>query len=254
MSASANRELRLEKHRRIAELVPNKTFADVGGLWGTLNETVSIAMQHGAREATMVDIQRSDTKWWKAFDDRCRDLGVSGYRSVVGDICNDRIVDQVGPFDITHCAGIIYHVPNPVGMIHNLISITRERFILGSMVVPKRIVNQFGTLELSMGQCLLVPVLSERERNIVAEHFSQMKVNALGVTQPASFMAKNGPFRYAPYWWLYTEETLVGMCRMFDVTVENIWVDWARPGTGTTFRSDQVLSVSVSARINPMGG
>lgn len=31
---------RLEKHRWIAGLVPSRTFADVGGLGGTVNETV----------------------------------------------------------------------------------------------------------------------------------------------------------------------------------------------------------------------
>ena len=216
---------RLEKHRWIAELAPNKTFADIGGLWGTVNETVSIAMRHGAREATMVDIQPLHTKWWKAFHERCEELGISGYRSVVGDICNDRIADEIGCFDITHCSGIIYHLPSPFDMIRNLISMTRERFILSSMIVPDRITNRFGTLESARGQCLSVPTLSEPQREILSEHFSELgiKVGGLNV-QSTPPVAPDGGFRYGPWWWLFTAETLVSMCEMFGVIIEKTWV------------------------------
>ena len=37
MTSTAPGRFRLEKHRWIAELVPNRTFADVGGLGGTVN-------------------------------------------------------------------------------------------------------------------------------------------------------------------------------------------------------------------------
>ena len=218
-------EFRLEKHRWIAELAPNKTFADIGGLWGTVNETVSIAMRHGAREATMVDIQPLHTKWWKAFHERCEELGISGYRSVVGDICNDRIADEIGCFDITHCSGIIYHLPSPFDMIRNLISMTRERFILSSMVVPDRIANRFGTLELARGQCLLVPTLSESQREMLIEHFGKMGINSGGFeVQSNPPVRPDGRFSYFPWWWLCTAETLVSMCEMFGVVIEKTWM------------------------------
>ena len=51
MTSTEPGRFRLEKHRWIAELVPNRTFADIGGLGGTVNETVSLALRHGAREA-----------------------------------------------------------------------------------------------------------------------------------------------------------------------------------------------------------
>lgn len=47
MTSTAPGRFRLEKHRWIAEAVPNRTFADVGGLGGTVNETVSLALRHG---------------------------------------------------------------------------------------------------------------------------------------------------------------------------------------------------------------
>ena len=235
MMGSEKTGLRLEKHRWIAELVPNRTFADIGGLWGTSNETVSIAMRHGAHEATMVDIQPPHSKWWKAFHERCEALGISGYRSVVGDICNDRIADDIGCFDITHCSGIIYHLPSPFHMIRNLISITRERFILTSMVVPDRIENRFGTLELYRGQCLSVPTLSGSRRDILIEHFDQAGIKAGGLNVPSNPpVTPRGRFHYGPWWWLFSAETVVGMCEIFRVDIEKTW--------GSSYGSFSVLA------------
>ena len=215
---------RLEKHRWIAELVSTRSFADIGGLWGTVNETVSIAMRYGAREATMVDIQPAGNRWWTSFHRRCADLGVSGYRSVVGDICDDRFVDELGRFDITHCSGIIYHLPNPLVLIRNLIAITRERFILSSMIVPDRVENRFGSLELARGQCLFVPAVSETQREILAEYFNEQGIAVNGLdARSRSFVGPDCRFRYGPWWWLFTAETLVGMCEVFGVTIEKTW-------------------------------
>ena len=216
---------RLEKHRWIAELVRDKTFADIGGLWGTVNETVSIAMRHGAREATMVDVQEPHTKWWKQFHERCEELGVVGYRSVVGDICEERFAREVGRFDITHCSGVIYHIPHPFVLIRNLIAVTRERFLLSSMVVPDRMESRFGTLEVARGHCLLVPALGESDRRILGEHFSERKISVGGLNAPSGmFVGPELGFHYGPWWWLLTSDTLVGMCELFGVEIEKTWV------------------------------
>ena len=43
---------------------PNRTFADIGGLGGTVNETVSLALRHGARKATMIASARAAAAFW----------------------------------------------------------------------------------------------------------------------------------------------------------------------------------------------
>ena len=40
----------------ISQVAAGKSFADVGGLWGTVNEKVSVAHTHGARALTMIDV------------------------------------------------------------------------------------------------------------------------------------------------------------------------------------------------------
>ena len=213
-----------KKHRWIADLVENRTFADVGGLWNTVNETVSVAMLAGASQATMIDQLPLGGKWWKLFHERCEALGVSGYRSVQGDITNDRIADEIGRFDVTHCSGVLYHMPSPFHMIQNLISITKEWFVLTSMVVPERIENEFGEVRLSEGELLSVPLLSGQHRRIMIEYFRERKMNVGGLTVQSSYFRPNGALAFGPWWWLFTRETLVGMCELFGVVVRKQYV------------------------------
>ena len=166
----------------LGPLTANKTFAEVGGLWGTVNETVSIALQAGAREATMIDIQAPGTFEWTRFHKRCADLGTSGYQCVVGDLGNDRLVDYVGQFDVTYCGGVLYHMPSPLHAIRTLISITRERFMLTSAVVPDVISNRAGKLALRPGECLLVCALGESEQAVVRQYFLDQRIVPQGVS------------------------------------------------------------------------
>ncbi len=209
-------KFRAERKRWLSELVPDKTFADIGGLWGTVNEKVSVAVQGGAREATMVDVCPLSHKNWQAFRERCKELGISKYRGVSADICSDRVAKQLGSFDVTHCAGVLYHAPDPIRAIGNLAAMTREWFILSCMVVPERIENRFGTVELTGGQCLLVPVLSEKQRRILGQHFDERRIKAGGLTgRSEKFVKPNGQPHNGPWWWLFSAETVIAMCEMF---------------------------------------
>ena len=105
----------------------------------------------------MIDRQAPGAEAWKRFHARCRELGAAGYRSVVGDICNDRHADEIGAFDVTHCSGVIYRVPQPIDPNRNLIAITRHWLVLTSIVAPGRIAGGAGVLELKQGQCWCPP-------------------------------------------------------------------------------------------------
>ena len=84
------------RRRLLGELVPGKTFVEVGGLWGTVNETVTVAIQAGARAATMIDMHPRESEWWTKFDARCAELGVADYQCVVGNVCDDALAARVG--------------------------------------------------------------------------------------------------------------------------------------------------------------
>ncbi len=217
--------LRLEKHHWIAEHAPTKSYADIGGLWGTVNETVSIAKLAGAQSAAMVDIQPMGNKWWQEFDKRCAELGVKNYENIEGNICDLDVVDKIGQFDFVHCAGIIYHVSDPIQLIKNIMSVTRERFIVSSMVIPEWIKNKHGELLSPVGTSHLIPAVGEQTRDILSEYFRGRKLadNIMGERDAASLFKPDGRVRTGPWWWLFTAETLESMCRVCGATVEKSW-------------------------------
>lgn len=209
-------EQRLEKYAWIADLVAGKSFADIGGLWGTVNETVTIAARAGASETTMVDIQPEGSKWWQAFHDRCAEEGVSGYNCRVFDICDFANLDDLGKFDIVHCAGILYHVSDPVALLRNISYIAREYFIIGSMLIPEEIDNEAGQLKTPRGTSRCVPLLGECERRIIARHFSDQNITIGGINGPTPVFVESNSYqvRTGPWWYLFTAETMQAMCTL----------------------------------------
>ena len=224
-------DMRVFSPQLVTELAPGKTFADVGGLWQTVNEMVSVAARAGAREATMIDIQKPESRLWAAFHEHCASLDVAGYRSIVGDICDDGLHEHTGSFDITYCSGVLYHCPNPLNVIRNLLAMTRESLVLSSATLPERIINGEGVLELPLGQCLLVPTLDAPQLSVLREYFigQRRTTNAVGITKPLlDLFRSDGQLRTGPWWWLFTAETLVRMCELFDAEVVGQWRH--RPG------------------------
>ena len=211
-----NELIRLEKHKWIAELVEGRSFIDVGGLWGTLNETVCLAVKSGARSATMADIQPFDSKWWVAFHERCKELGVEGYESIRMDICNRGDLDTNKQYDFVHCSGIIYHVSDPLQLIQNLKTICSEYLIITSMIIPEKITNRYGMIESPQGTCHLVNTLPKERREIFRQFLEEKKRNPDIVSQKTyeDLFRPDGTVRTGPWWWLFTSKTLDAMCEL----------------------------------------
>ena len=70
----------------ISQVVAEKSFVDVGGLWGTANEKVSVAHTHGARTLTMIDVSPVDSELWTLFEQRRRTLRLPTVECVSADI------------------------------------------------------------------------------------------------------------------------------------------------------------------------
>lgn len=213
------------KHRWISENVKGKTFADIGGLWGTLNETISIAHKGSAQKCTMVDIRTQENKWWTLFHQRCDELGVKNYDSIVDDICDADISSRIGKFDVVHCSGILYHVSDPFSMIRNLVSITNEYLIIGSMLVPDHIENSKGTLHIKPGALHSIPLMDNSQREIFGEHFFSLNIKVAGLNKPKlEYISSDNQFQTDPWWFLFTAETMTKMCEMFDLVIEESWI------------------------------
>jgi 2-polyprenyl-3-methyl-5-hydroxy-6-metoxy-1,4-benzoquinol methylase len=190
----------------IKDLVPGKSFVDVGGLWGTVNEKVTVAAKVGAASTTMLDITSLDRPLWRAFYERCASLGVSGCQSISANIDELGLEKKVGQFDVVHCSGVLYHCPNPLHTLTQLARISRKYLILTSTVIPSTVSNSKGTITVPPGAALFVPYLSQDQMAILKEHWERGGVSsAIGITeQPSTWRIED----YAPWWWLFPVATV----------------------------------------------
>lgn len=217
-----------KKDEWIRMLSPNKSFLDVGGLWGTKNEKVSVALRAGAAKATMADIAPLDHQLWKDFDLHCANLGVKGYGKIQLDIVEPGGDVRLLRHDVVHCSGIIYHLPDPYRMLANLRRVAVEHLIVTSMVVPEHISNRVGKLDFPADRAAFVPSLSETTRAIVAEHFNQAGVSIGAITQPLdeAWLWPDGSPNFGPWWWLMSPPFLRGLATVAGFTVEGECWSW----------------------------
>jgi len=191
----------------IVDIVGDKSFVDIGGLWGTKNERVSDAIRAGASAATMADIAPQDHKLWRAFEAHMADLGVSGYRKISADLMAPDAPRRIGRHDVVHCSGVIYHMPDPVGCLRNLRLIAAEHLVLVSMVVPEIIETPSGSLDLRGAGTLFIPALDDAQRRILHDHFESVGVRVHGINGPVIeewTRRSDGSPRFGPWWWTLT--------------------------------------------------
>ena len=212
------------RDRFLHRVVRGKTFADVGGLWGTTNERVSVAHQGGARELAMVDLSPPDSRWWPAFEARRVQLGVPPVRAVSGDVMQLAKTDPSLEFDVVHCSGILYHVPDLLQFLQALRAVTREHLILTSSITETLIRNEAGELRIPEGSALFLPALSAAERAILKAHWwPTLADGSLGLTKDIEAWKLDD---FGPWWWLPTTPALAKMCEIagFEVRdIEHLW-------------------------------
>lgn len=222
----------------IASNVRGKTFADVGGIGvNAQNERITLASKAGAREATMIDIRPGDYYEWDLFRERCRQEQVEGYKWIDSmDINDPKLLERVGRFDIVHCTGIVYHLPNPVAGVVNLCRIVKDLLIINTVIAPPVISNEHGRLEFPGNTTLFMPGLSETERLILHTYY-QAKFNdpifmgidyispPLNAEDPSCPWFDNGEPTCWPYWWLFTENSFTALVEMigFKVIDAALW-------------------------------
>jgi hypothetical protein len=193
----------------IGRVVRGGSFAEVGGLWGTVNEKVSVALAHGARSAAMIDVTTPGTELWKLFEERLAALGLPPCQMVPADVC--RLAEQPDRpvFDVVHCSGVLYHHPAPLTVLLALRKLTGSHLVLTSAVQQERVENRHGVYTMPPSGVLFVPALDERERLVLATYWEEEAGAAcLGITDPVTWDAND----FGPWWWLPTPRALAGMC------------------------------------------
>jgi ubiquinone/menaquinone biosynthesis C-methylase UbiE len=182
------------------------SFCDVGGLWGTVNERVSVAAAAGASSMTMLDVSPFANPLWDKFEARMQDLGIREYGRVSANVDDADLAERAGSFDVLHCSGLLYHCPNPLYSLAQLRRITRQYLVLTSIVVPERIENDAGVLETHSGQAVFVPYIDGQPRAVLREHLTSLGIKGVrGVDRDAAHW---GVDDYASWWWVPAVETL----------------------------------------------
>ncbi|MBI2313365.1 MAG: hypothetical protein HYU77_12775 [Betaproteobacteria bacterium] len=209
------------RDKYISRVIKGNTFADIGGLWGTVNEKVSVAHKYGASDLNMMDIQPPESDLWHRFRERMVALGVTGCRCVTMDLGNPQIGSTVQPVDVVHCSGVLYHHPDPMLLLANLRRVSRKYVILTSAIIRNEIKNRKGRYSLPPSSVLFVPALSDAEREIMKAHWEPYGT-AYGLTQKYDFAVDD----FAPWWWLPTATALLAMCTAAGFSVEDSAHTW----------------------------
>jgi hypothetical protein len=221
----------------IREAAEGKTFAEVGGLWGTTNEQVTTAALAGARELTMIDVAPPETGLWTAFEERCASMGVSGVAQINGSIDDPATAERAGSFEVVGCNGVLYHCPQPLHTLLALRSITEDTLILGTVTIPERVASAAGVLETAPGSALPVPALNTSQLAVVGQWLRELgdiHIQADGITNAVSWSLDD----YSPWWWLFTRDHVAGLLRVAGFEVESVAGYWE--GRATYFRARAV--------------
>jgi hypothetical protein len=202
----------------IAAVVPGRTFADVGGLWGIVGERVSVAYANGASELSMIDVTVEGGELWKAFETRMRDRGIADYRCISSDVCT---LENLA-FDVVHCSGVLYHHPSPQLLLGALRRLTREHLILTSAITQESVTNAHGKYRIPASGVIFVPALEESERLVLAEYWREVGAEVHGITHPVRYTPQN----FGPWWWLPTARALIAMAETADFEVVDQTPTW----------------------------
>ena len=212
------------RDRFLHQVLSGKTFVDVGGLWGTVNERAAVAHFAGAAEITMLDMSPVGSHWWQKFDARREELQVPRVRALCGDVMKIATERYPPRFGVVHCSGILYHIPDQFQLLKALRTITGEHLILTSAITESHIVNDAGELRVPEGGALFLPAISADERAVLKAHWwPTLGDGSLGLTRDIPHWHLDD---FGPWWWLPTTGALARMCEVagFEVReVEHLW-------------------------------
>jgi hypothetical protein len=207
--------------RWIRDYAPGLSFADVGGLWGTVGEKVSVAYRAQCRSVAMVDVMAPKSEWWEKFFAHAEQKGVP--RSAIGtriaNLERENFAELAGTYDYVNCSGVLYHVPNPLNVMRNLSLIAGKFLCVSTQIIPERLSNAAGTLDVPEGQALFVPSLTPAQKAVLRHFYDEQNYKVTHINRDGAPFYKDGKFNYGPSYWLPTRGMVAAWIRMFGLEV-----------------------------------
>ena len=121
----------------IARHAPGRSFIDVGCIWKVHGAYAFHALDHGATRIAGLDVTPATPEFTSTNASRGNAI-----HFVQGDINDPAIAGRLGRFDVVFCAGVLYHAPNPLFTLEQLLSICGETLILVTATVPEQPIAQ----------------------------------------------------------------------------------------------------------------
>ncbi|MBV9126292.1 MAG: hypothetical protein JO112_23325 [Planctomycetes bacterium] len=218
----------------IETYAPGRTFAEIGGLWGTVNERVTLAIRAGAIKGTMIDLPADSVPeqpgLWQRFHERCRARGITNYEAVEADLNDPQIAVRAGVHEVVYSTGVLYHCPRPLDSLLQVRKLCKDMLILGTATIPDQVTNAAGSLNLEPGSALFIPAMNAAQRAVAAQFLKEAGATvAIGVIDdlpPEGWRLDD----YGPWWWFFTRQHVAALLDVagFDVLeVAGFWYDRA---------------------------
>ena len=92
-------------------------------------------------------------------------------------------------FDVLHCSGVLYRIPDPMRLVAALRKITQDYLVLCSAVTATKVESDDGTLPVPDTAALFIPALQNRNARFcrlpgggssVAKRWASLRHNRLG--------------------------------------------------------------------------
>ena len=193
----------------------------------------------------MIDIAPLNHELWRQFDARMDAFHLHGYDKISANAVAADFADRVGHFDVVHCSGVLYHLPNPFELLVAMRTITSEFLILTSMTIPLVIENSAGKMEVTGGRAIFVPALSETSRAIVREHFTSlgMRGDAIQGLSQCDWLTPAGRPNFGPWWWLMPADVIKAMLDSLQFEILREGESWRGLAASFFCRKRSVVSV-----------
>lgn len=202
---------KISKRAIIQAHAKHTKFIDLGGLWGVKGEMVTSAAKGGAASLAMGDILPLRNPHWAKMDDHLQQAGVQDYGKYQIDIMDRAsVAPHAGKFNFVHCSGIMYHVIDVFEFIANLLEMTDDYLLIGSVVVPEAVIGHDGA------HCAAASTPEQTER--VSGWLKDAGLMARGVSNEAAYTDKLRPIN-GPWWWVFTSGFMLRAIQSFDVDI-----------------------------------
>ncbi|HEX8184339.1 MAG TPA: DUF1698 domain-containing protein [Blastocatellia bacterium] len=116
----------------VRQHAPNRSFVDIGCMWGVNGEYAFIAEEAGATVIKGVDVFGPTPE----FEAKKKERN-SAVEFILGDASHPDTIARVGAMDVVLCAGVLYHHPSPFDLLVALRRMCSQTLILRTSTIPE---------------------------------------------------------------------------------------------------------------------